>query len=62
MQPTTTTDPYPNPFNWSPALELECAEERLYNLLPCNFQCEQGWLPLLNGEFTACWECQSSAV
>lgn len=55
-----TSDPYPTPFEWSDAMEAEAPEERLFNLLPCEFQCEYGgWLPLPNGTAIACPSCQS---
>jgi hypothetical protein len=63
MAQTTTTDnlqdPYELPFNWATTLTPECAEERLFNLLPCEWQCEQGWMPLLDGAMVACPSCDS---
>lgn len=61
MITTTTNDPYQSPFEWSDALELEAPEDRLFNLLPCGFQCEyDGWLPLLSGAMIACPSCDDS--
>jgi len=55
---TNIRDPYPQPFEWADTLEAECAEDRLFGLLPCALQCEQSWLPLSDGSYVACSECQ----
>jgi hypothetical protein len=56
---TLTDDPYSNPFKWSNAYPHEAPEDRLFGLLPCPWQCEQGWLPLLDGGYIACPSCDS---
>lgn len=59
MKPTTLADdPYPLPFDWANTMPAECEEERLYGLLPCPWQCEQKWLPLVDGTMVACPSCQ----
>jgi hypothetical protein len=56
---TTTNDPYPLPFEWDDtAMPAEAPEDRLFGLLPCPMQCEQGWLPLTTGDYTNCPSCQ----
>ena len=52
-------DPYSNPFEWSNAYPHEAPEDRLFGLLPCPWQCEQGLLPLLDGGYIACPSCGS---
>jgi hypothetical protein len=37
-------------------LPLEAPEDALFGLLPC--LCESGWLPLDDGGYIACPECQ----
>jgi hypothetical protein len=49
-------DPY-GPFSWADTLEAEAPEHRLFNLLPCPWQCEQSWLPLIDGTMIACPSC-----
>jgi hypothetical protein len=59
MEPMTNyhvDDPYPVPFH-SP-LPLEAPEEVLYGIVPCSLGCETGWLPLDDGGYIACPECQ----
>jgi hypothetical protein len=53
------TDPYANPFEWSNAYPHEAPEDRLFGLLPCPWQCEQGLLPLVGGDYIACPSCGS---
>lgn len=53
------TDPYLLPFNWPTTMPAECAEERLYDQLPCAYQCEAGWLPTVEGGAIGCPTCNS---
>jgi len=57
MELTTLVDPWPEPFDWADTMPAECEEERLFGLLLCEFQCEQGWLPLLDGTMIRCPGC-----
>jgi hypothetical protein len=57
MEPATSAnDPYGD-FPWADTLAPEAPEHRLYGLLPCAYQCEAGWMPLLTGDYLACPEC-----